>query len=107
MINYWIGEGYQTTITAAGTTQATATLLTSAINNITVAAAGSGVVLPFVPPGYTVGVYNSGANAVKVYPSLASQLNGLGNNNGAPLAPNTYALYTYVTTGQWFVNVSA
>jgi hypothetical protein len=107
MINYWIGEGYQTSIAAAGTTQATATLLTSAINNVTTVSAGQGVVLPLVAPGYTVGVYNSSATPVKVYPPVGATLNALGTNNAALLAPNTWAAYTFATINQWFVNLSA
>lgn len=114
MINFGIGELYTTGISAAGTTQATATLLSSPINNVTTVASGSGVILPFVAPGYEILVFNSGANSVKVYPSTGSQLNVLGTNNGALLATNTSATYVYAgvaadssSTPQWFVKQSA
>ena len=107
MQNYGIGEQFQTTISAAGTTQATATLLSAPINEITTAAAGSGVVLSPVAFGYTVGIYNSGANPVKVYPPTGQQFNGLAANTGISLPANTYATFSYVYINRWFVNVSA
>ncbi len=110
MINFWIGEGYTTTISAAGTTQATATAITAAFNNITTAAASSGVQLPQVAPGIGVMVFNSGANAVKVYPPTGHQLNNLGANTGVLLAQNTGAIFVFCqipATSQWFVFLSA
>jgi len=76
-------------ISAAGTTQATATLLINGISWITTAASGSGVVLFPGNPGTSQTVYNAGANAVKVYPSSGAQINGLGTNNAMTLGTNT------------------
>jgi hypothetical protein len=85
-------------ITAAGTTQATATLLINGINLIGTAAAGTGVVLSSnATPGSSQTVYNGGANAVNVFPPLGSKINGLATNSGMVLATNT-------TCHFWFAN---
>lgn len=87
-------------ISAAGTTQATATLLFSGINWITTAAANSGVILYPGNPGTSQTVYNAGANAVKVYPPLAAQINGLAVNAGHLLATNTVCVYWNLSSVQ-------
>jgi hypothetical protein len=61
-------------VSAAGTTQANATVLTAQSNIVTVCAAGAGVV---ATAGYTK-VYNRAANAVLVYPISSAQFEGLG-----------------------------
>ena len=61
------------TITAAGTTLATATPLNSNLNVVTTAAASTGVSLPAgVQAGEVVFVHNAGANALAVYPATAT-----------------------------------
>ena len=76
-------------LTASGTTQATALLLINGLNWITTAASGSGVVLFPGNPGTSQTVYNGGANAVKIYPTSGTQINGLGTNNAMLLSPAT------------------
>ena len=83
----------KTSITAAGTTQSDATLLTAGINMLGTVAADSGVVLAIAQSGAVQGVYNGGANAVKVYPPVGAQINGLGTNNAHILATNTACVY--------------
>ena len=65
-------------VTAAGTTLADATLLTGLVNNVSTAAASSGVRLNSnTPVGNTVVVRNGGANDLKLYPTSATdQING-------------------------------
>lgn len=55
-------------VSAAGTTQATATALTKDINFITTVAANSGVALPSGSAGMRIRIYNKGANTLKIYP---------------------------------------
>ena len=70
------------TLTATGSTQATALALSANHNLLTTVAAATGVVLPAVssPPGLGVSngdqitVYNNGANTVNVYPPLGSTI---------------------------------
>lgn len=65
-------------VTAAGTTIADATLLTGQVNNVTTAAASTGVRLnPLTPIGITVTVRNGGASDLKLYPTSATDaING-------------------------------
>lgn len=65
-------------VTAAGTTIADATLLTGLVNNVSTAAASTGVKLNALTPiGMTVTVRNGGANDLKLYPTSATdQING-------------------------------
>lgn len=87
------------TISAAGTTQATATLLIAGFNQITTAAAGSGCILNgSAASGASQLVYNAGANAVKIYPALGGQINSLPVNIGHVVAPNTACRYYFLTS---------
>lgn len=71
-----LGE-LSTAISAAGTTQAGATLLTTATSIVTTVAAGSGVRLPVTPAvsaGDRLHVANHGANTLAVYPPTGGAL---------------------------------
>ena len=62
-----------TSVSAAGTTQGTATELSAADNEVTTVASGAGVVLSSkLAPGDLQTVFNAGANALKVYPTSRS-----------------------------------
>ena len=87
-------------LTATGTTQATALPLFNGIAYIGTAASGSGVWLFAGNPGTSQTVYNAGSNAVKVYPATGVQINGLGANNPMLLAPNTGCLFRNLTSTQ-------
>ena len=87
-------------ISAAGTTQATATLLINGINMIGTAASGSGVRLFEYNPGASQIVYNGGANPVTVYPPSGVKINNLAANAGHILATNTACEYWTVSTTQ-------
>lgn len=69
-----LNNTYQSGITAAGTTQATATQLPSAIGMVEVdtTAASTGVNIPPCLPGTELSVYNNGASTLAVYPTVAN-----------------------------------
>lgn len=69
-----VNYNYQSGISAAGTTQATATQLPAAIGLIEVdtAAASTGVNLPPALPGIELNIYNNGANTLTLYPAVAN-----------------------------------
>lgn len=103
-----VGRG----ISAAGTTQATATLLINSVCVLSTVAANSGVLLQTGVVGSYQVVYNGGANAVRVYPPVGFQINNLAANTGHILAPNTSCQYFTVTdatgtTPQIIGNLSA
>lgn len=95
-------------LTAAGTTQSDALQLTSVVNQVTTAAASTGVKLYATPAAGDVQVvYNGGANAIKVYPQTAGTINGLAANAGITLATNTSVMFFAATTTAWFGLLSA
>ena len=107
-----IGDGANslaaTGISAAGTTQATATILLAQDNEVTTVASSSGVVVTnLLLPGENMTVFNAGANAVKVYPPTGVQINALGSNNGFSLSPNTGVMLRMVSTSRIFGVLSA
>lgn len=95
------------TISAAGTTQATATLLINGVNGISTAAANSGVILFPGGVGTSQMVYNGGANPVKVYPPVGVQINGIAVNGAHILATNTSCMYWTFSATQVVGNLSA
>lgn len=76
-------------VTAAGSALADATLLTGQVNNVTTAAASTGVRLNSnTPVGITVVVRNGGANDLKLYPTSASDVIN-GGSAGASITLTT------------------
>ena len=94
-------------ISAAGTTQATATLLIGGISWITTVASGSGVILNFTNPGTSQTVYNAGANAVTVYPPVGMKIAQLPTNTGMTLGTNTTCTFWFLSSVQIIGNLSA
>jgi len=104
-------------ISAAGTTQGTATALTAQFNKVTTAAAGSGVVL-FTPvrAGLMVAIDNDTANSLNVYPQVSGSIDALGANNPMVVPPNgsiilvsadTLVWDSYLSNDQVFNNIRA
>jgi hypothetical protein len=101
---------FQSGITAAGTTQATATALPAGIYLIEVdtAAASTGVALPPCIPGTEINVYNNGANTITVYPAVANNPISAAQdtiNNGTTLsgglATHTPQVFSCAKAGVW------
>ena len=97
-----------TGISAAGTTQGTATALTSAVNFLSTVASGSGVVLSSSAAGGDCQfIFNGGANPVKVYPPTGAKINGLATNAPAVVGVNTGCEFWCGSTTQWGAVLSA
>tara|TARA_R110000868_G_scaffold335787_2_gene596651 strand:- start:3649 stop:4014 length:366 start_codon:yes stop_codon:yes gene_type:complete len=94
-------------VSAAGTTQATATAINAGNVVVTTAAASSGVILPSGVIGDDLGILNLGANAVTVYPPVGEQINALSANTGFLLAPNTAVVVKKFTNTRWMAFLSA
>lgn len=96
---------YADLISAAGTSQATATPLSAAINNITTVASGTGVNLPASAPGLSVVVQNSGANPLLVYPlqGASDTINGAAATSGILLYQGAIGVFNCTTAGAWIV----
>ena len=97
-----------TSVSAAGTTQGTATELTSADSEVTTVSAGTGVVLSSqLAAGDEQSVFNAGANALKVYPPSGMKINSLAANAAMTLGTNTGVIFKCVSTTRVFGVLSA
>jgi hypothetical protein len=97
-----------TSVSAAGTTQGTATELTAADSEVATVASGAGVVLSSkLAPGDSQTVFNAGANALRVYPPSGMKLNSLATNAAMLLATNTGCLFKCISTTRVFGVLSA
>lgn len=92
-------------ISASGTTLATATALTAQINYVaTVSSAGAGVVLPSVPAGTVIQVINRGANTLYVYPNTTSeQIESQGAGNYQDIQSGSTSWFTKITPTLWSI----
>ena len=95
-------------ISAAGTTQGTATELTAADNEVTTVASGAGVILASAgAPGDTQTVFNAGEFALKVYPPSGLKINALAANAAMSLSTNTGCIFKFISTTRVFGVLSA
>lgn len=90
-----------TDLTAAGTTRADALQLAKEVNNITTAAASTGVILPVGVIGMEINISNNGASTVAVYASASETINGTAGATGVTLAATKFATYRYVKANTW------
>lgn len=97
-----------TSLSAAGTTQGTATELVNADNEVTTVASGAGVVLASLgSAGDTQTVFNAGANPLKIYPPSGKSINALTANLPMTLGTNTGCLFKFVSSTRIFGVLSA
>lgn len=89
-----VGDTTQS-ITAAGTTQATAAVLTTDNNSVATVAAGSGVILPIGEIAKSVMVYNGGANPLMVYPPINGSINQGSVNTAVTILPGGFVTFEY------------
>jgi hypothetical protein len=92
------GDG-NASVTAAGTSAGDATTLTYVYNNVTTAAAGSGVKLPPTEMGETIIVKNTTANPITVYPYNASS--SINNAGFGTINPDCSAMFFAVSNTLW------
>jgi len=92
-----------TGITAAGSTQGTATALTKEINVVsTVSSGANGVLLPTAVAGIVLIVNNTSANTLNVYPATGGAVNS-GSTNAAYSHVSGASIQYYATSGtQWY-----
>ncbi len=84
-------------VTAAGTTQATATALESEWNAVITVPANAGVVLDGFNTGVSTLVINRGANTLKVYPPSGMQIDALGTNNAYSLSSGKCQIFNQIS----------
>lgn len=91
-----------TGISAAGSTQGTATLLTKDVNLVSVVAIGTGVVLPVAVAGMVIIVNNNGVNALNVYPNTNTTINNLTINSPLEQSPGASLQFYATSPTQWY-----
>ena len=97
-VNYGVTSG----ITAAGSTQGTATALTRPINVVSTVSASTGVILPTVPAGARIIIMNTSGTALNVYPPSGAAINS-GSTNAAYSMPAGVRLeYISTSSTQWY-----
>ena len=101
------GTAINSAVTAAGTTQGTATAITGDINIVTTATSAQGVILYNGVIGDSQEVFNNTATDIRVYPPTGGNVNQLSTNAGFTLAPYTAVVVKKMTATQWIGYLSA
>ena len=92
-----------TSISAAGSTQGTATAITKDNNIVsTVASGANGVVLPTAVAGMRIYIKNTSANALNVFPAANASINSLSANASISQVANASAFYISTSTTKWY-----
>jgi len=91
-----------TGISAAGSTQGTATAISKEINIVSTVASGAGVVLPTAVAGMAITITNTSANSLLVYPATGAQINSLGTNIGFTQVSGATLQFVAPTSTQWY-----
>lgn len=95
-----LGLTQAASVSAAGSTQGTATVLTAQTTVVTTVAASTGVELSASATGVRQVVFNRGANILSVYPPSGAAIEGLGANVAAGVAVNGMVAVTCVSSTQ-------
>lgn len=107
MTSLAINGGVAAGLSAAGTTQGTATALALGCNTVTTVASSSGVILPAGNLGDEMWVFNNGANSLTVYPPTSAKINAGSTNAGVSIGTATVCVFKCVSATQWIANLSA
>jgi hypothetical protein len=98
----FVAYGTSSALTAAGSTQGTALIITRPINDVTTTAAGTGVRFPVATAGMRIIVRNSGVNSLSIYPAVGGQINSLGTNGAFTLVSGTTLEFIAFSATQWY-----
>jgi len=89
-------------ITSSGSTNTSATAITTDINLVTTVAASTGVSLPTATVGRVVRIVNRGANTLNVYPATSGIIDSLAANAAFLLPVNGFVEFLATSTTQWY-----
>ena len=93
-----LAYSYSTGVSAAGTTQGTATAVTTDFINVTTCAAGAGIILPVTVAGREITIKNNGANALLVYPASGGVIDSNATNAAYSIPPGATEGFSYTST---------
>jgi hypothetical protein len=111
-----IGTGYagsfqtfssKDALTATGSNQGTALLITAMQSRFTTVAASTGAILPVAVAGMDLTIINAGANGLQVYGNGTDTINGTAGATGVTLAAGKTAQYITTVAGAWHQLLSA
>ena len=91
-----------TGISAAGSTQAGATLLTKEINVVSTVGSGGGVLLQNAVAGMVIIITNNGINTLSVYPGIGAQINTGGANAAYLQSTGSTLQFVAISSTQWY-----
>lgn len=100
----YVDQSTATGLTAAGTTRADALQLAKAVNNVTTAASGTGVILPLaatVGVGGSVIIFNNGVAAMKVYGAGSDTIDAAAATTGVTLTNAKRCQYFATAAATW------
>ena len=79
-----------------------ATAITKDFNVVSTVASGAGVILPTAVAGMNIGVINTAANALLVYPATNGIINSAAANTTYSLAAGGRLQFVATSTTQWY-----
>jgi fibronectin-binding autotransporter adhesin len=90
-------------LTAAGSTRTDALQLAKQVNNVTVAATGTGVILPVGVIGMEIDIFarSFAAAAIQVYASASETIDTVAGSTGVVLTKTKACRYTFVAANTW------
>lgn len=94
-------------VSAAGSTQGTATQLVAAFNRVSTATALQGVKLPASAPGMDVIVENHSGAAIVVYGSGSDKIDDVAAATGLQQMDSSVVIFTCYAAGNWYTNGAA
>ena len=89
-------------IASAGSSQASATALTTTINIVSTVTLGEGVRLPTALAGNMVIIKNNGIADLILYPASGASINGGGTNDPITLPPGSSLQFFAGSTTEWY-----
>jgi hypothetical protein len=89
-------------VSAAGTIQSNATVLTTEFNRVSTVASGAGVVLPSATAGMAIVIVNTSANSLLVYPATGAAINSLATNASYSHVTLATLQYIAISSTQWY-----
>jgi hypothetical protein len=96
-------DGTTASVTAAGTTQGTATALLRSYNIVTSVTAGNtGVILPTPTAGYIVTVVNRGGLSLNIYPATGGTIDSAAANTAITLPVGASITIEAASATQWY-----
>lgn len=95
-------------LTATGSSQATALLLNSNVNEVTTTASSTGVIFPAnLVPSDEIVVANYGAQTLSVYPALGEAISNGSTNAAFSVATNKTAYFVKTNATRWSAVLTA